>query len=64
MIKISKANPSHVQGIAKVCSDGYRATYGESHSEEYIERIISEFYNTDRILDEVTKTSRIGEATL
>jgi hypothetical protein len=29
MIKICKANPIHVQGIAKVCSDGYRATYGK-----------------------------------
>jgi GNAT superfamily N-acetyltransferase len=58
MIKICKADPSHVHGIAKVCSDGYRATYGETHSKEYIERIISEFYNTDRIVDEVTKTSR------
>ncbi|MDQ0973745.1 ribosomal protein S18 acetylase RimI-like enzyme [Neobacillus niacini] len=58
MIEICKADPSHVQGIAKVFSDGYRATYGETHSKEYIERIISEFYNTDRIVDEVTKTSR------
>jgi GNAT superfamily N-acetyltransferase len=58
MIKICKANMIHVQGIAKVCSEGYRATYGETHSKEYIERIISEFYNTDRIVNEVTKTSR------
>lgn len=58
MIKICKANPIHVQGIAKVCSDGYRATYGETHSREYIDRIINEFYNTERILDEVTKNSR------
>ncbi|WHY01449.1 GNAT family N-acetyltransferase [Neobacillus sp. DY30] len=57
MINICQASPIHVQGIAKVCSDGYRATYGEIHSKEYIERIISEFYNIDRIVDEVTKTS-------
>lgn len=48
MINICKANPIHVQGIAKVCSEGYRATYDETHSKEYIERIISEFYNTER----------------
>jgi GNAT superfamily N-acetyltransferase len=58
MIKICKANAAHVEGIAKVCSDGYRAAYGESHSNEYIERIISEFYNPERIVDEVTNTSR------
>lgn len=58
MIIICKANLEHVQGIAKVCSDGYRATYGETHSREYIERIIKEFYNTERILNEVSNTSR------
>ncbi|MEH7179802.1 GNAT family N-acetyltransferase [Neobacillus vireti] len=58
MIKICKANPEHVQGIAKVCSDGYRATYSETHSREYIERIIKEFYNIERILNEVSNTSR------
>lgn len=58
MIKIIKANAAHVEGIVKVCSDGYRAAYNESHSNEYIERIICEFYNTERIIDEVTNTSR------
>ncbi|SDM62374.1 GNAT family N-acetyltransferase [Bacillus sp. OK048] len=58
MIEICKANPEHVQGIAKVCSDGYRATYGVTHTQEYIERIIKEFYNTERIRNEVVNTSR------
>jgi GNAT superfamily N-acetyltransferase len=58
MIHIMKATPEHVEGISKVCSDGYRATYKETHSEEYIERIIKEFYNHERILEEVTNTSK------
>ncbi|RFU66887.1 GNAT family N-acetyltransferase [Bacillus sp. V59.32b] len=53
MITIQKAEPEHVEGIAKVCSDGYRATYQETHTQEYIERIISEFYNHERILKEI-----------
>jgi GNAT superfamily N-acetyltransferase len=58
MIKILKANASHVEGIAKVCSDGYWATYIGLRSEEYIKRVIKEFYNHERILKEVTDTGR------
>jgi GNAT superfamily N-acetyltransferase len=58
MIHICKADSTHVQGIAHVCSAGYRATYAETHTKEYIDRIINEFYNTERILSEVTNTSK------
>lgn len=58
MIHILKANPNHVAGISKVCSDGYWATYNKTHSETYIEGIIKGFYNHDRILKEVTETSK------
>ncbi|RIW34011.1 N-acetyltransferase [Bacillus salacetis] len=58
MIKIVKANPGHVEGISKVCSDGYRATYGDTNTEDYIERVIREFYNRERILDEVSRSDR------
>jgi GNAT superfamily N-acetyltransferase len=53
MITVKQAEPQHTEGIAKVCSDGYRATYKETHSEDYIERIIGEFYNHDRIREEI-----------
>jgi len=58
MIEIKKAEPKHVEGIAKVCSNGYWATYSELRSKEYITRIISEFYNIERIHNEVMETSR------
>lgn len=58
MIHIALAKPEHVAGIAEVCTDGYWATYRETHSETYIQGIIEEFYNHDRIRKEVTETSR------
>ncbi|MFP7170377.1 GNAT family N-acetyltransferase [Terribacillus sp. FSL K6-0262] len=58
MIRIALAKPEHVAGISKVCSDGYWATYREILSGKYIEGIIDEYYNHDRILKEVTETSR------
>ncbi|WP_406687800.1 GNAT family N-acetyltransferase [Rossellomorea vietnamensis] len=58
MIHILKANEDHVKGIRKVCSDGNWATYREIYAKEYIERVIEEFYNEERILKEVTTSNR------
>ena len=58
MIEIVKANKSHVEGIKKVCSEAYWATYEELRSEEYLKRVIKEFYNHERILKEVSETGR------
>ncbi len=56
MIIVSKANENHVQGIKRVCSEGYRATYHQLLSENYINGVIKEFYNEKRILQEVTQS--------
>lgn len=58
MIHIVKAEPHHVEGISNVCSDGYWATYADTHSEPYIKGIIEEFYNHERISKEVLETSK------
>ncbi|MBP1970532.1 GNAT superfamily N-acetyltransferase [Virgibacillus natechei] len=58
MITIQKATPEHADGIAKVCIDSYWATYGELLSSEYINRMIKEFYTRERIIKEVTTTSK------
>lgn len=58
MIQIEQANLSHVQGISAVCAAGYRATYSDSHSSKYIERIIKEFYHPERIAVEVANKSK------
>lgn len=56
MIEVKKAEIRHIEGIIRVCSGGYRDTYKETHTAEYIERIIDEFYNFDRIRDEILNT--------
>ncbi len=58
MMHIQKANSSHIKGIKKVCSEGNWATYGEIYAKEYMERVIEEFYNEERLLEEVTTSDR------
>ncbi|MDY0393975.1 GNAT family N-acetyltransferase [Virgibacillus halophilus] len=41
-----------------MCAEGYWAIYGDTHPKEYINRIVSEFYNIDRISEEVTVSNR------
>lgn len=53
VIQIMKATTNHIEGIARVCSEGYRQTYKNLCTEEYIERTIQEFYNYDRLRAEV-----------
>lgn len=58
MVDIIKASKDHVKGIARVCTEGYWSTYSGLLPAEYIERIVKEFYNQQRILKEVTHTDR------
>jgi len=58
VIEVVRATPAHVAGICQVCADGYRATYADLCTQEYIERVIREFYNEERVLKEVTETGR------
>ncbi|MBY0095554.1 GNAT family N-acetyltransferase [Mesobacillus maritimus] len=54
---IKRADITHAEGISKVCSQAYRATYKDTHSQEYIERTIAEFYHLERIREEITVES-------
>jgi GNAT superfamily N-acetyltransferase len=56
-LTLKKAGSEHVGGIAKVCSEGWRATYGYLEDEAYVEQVIEEYYNVNRILKEVTEFS-------
>jgi len=56
-LDIQRAEYKHAEGISKVCSMGYRATYKDTHSREYIERTIKEFYNLERVRSEITVES-------
>lgn len=57
MIEIKQADVNHINGIIKVCSEGYRNTYKDTHAKEYIERIISGFYYYERVKEEVLHIS-------
>lgn len=57
-MKICKANSNHVEGIAEVCIESYWSTYHDIYSKEYIETVIRDFYNHQRILSEVTYSSK------
>lgn len=58
MIKIKKATEEHVEDIAKVCTEAFWVTYRGMQSDEHIERVTREFYNHERILSEVTTSTR------
>lgn len=47
------ATINDVQGIINVCSDGYRVTYKDILPEKYITQIINEFYNEQRVSNEI-----------
>ncbi|MBM6619441.1 GNAT family N-acetyltransferase [Bacillus suaedaesalsae] len=55
MIQIMKATANHIEGIARVCAEGYRQTYKKLCAKEYIDRTIQEFYNVDRLQSELEK---------
>ncbi|MBC5637285.1 GNAT family N-acetyltransferase [Ornithinibacillus sp. BX22] len=58
MMEIKKANKSHVSGIVKVCTEANWATYRSIYKKEYIESIIATYYNDERILEEVSSSSK------
>jgi len=53
-IQIRKARLEDVHGIRSVCVEGWWATYTNLLSKEYIEQVIREFYNTERLTKEVS----------
>lgn len=55
---VIQAENKHVEGIAEVCIDANRETYKEIYPNDYIERIIDEFYRTERIAEEVGQINR------
>jgi GNAT superfamily N-acetyltransferase len=58
MVQVRKATLEDVQGIVNVCSDGYRATYSNLFPQHHIENIIKNFYNEQRISNEIKHISR------
>lgn len=59
MITVIKADQRHVQGIARVCSESYRVTYKDLYSPEYIEQVIQDYYQPERIQHEIGPENRV-----
>jgi hypothetical protein len=47
------ATAGDVEAICAVCSTAYRETYGGLLPADYVERTIGDFYNLDRVRDEI-----------
>ncbi|MGG4488271.1 GNAT family N-acetyltransferase [Metabacillus idriensis] len=58
MVQIRKAATTDVQGISEVCRVANWATYGHIYSEEYLEKVIREYYSCERLLEDVTASDR------
>jgi ribosomal protein S18 acetylase RimI-like enzyme len=54
MIQVRTAIPEDAKGIIRVCSDGWRETYVGIYPQDYIERVIREYYNFDRVRGEIS----------
>lgn len=52
-IVIRRAEPGDEEGIARVCSEGWRDTYSRIYSPERIEAVIAEYYAPGRIAAEI-----------
>ncbi|GGN67808.1 N-acetyltransferase [Actinoplanes lobatus] len=56
MAEVRAATGSDVAAIRDICTRGYRTTYPDLLSPEFIERMLTEFYNAERVTREVTAT--------
>jgi ribosomal protein S18 acetylase RimI-like enzyme len=52
-ITVRKATLDDVDGICRVCTEGYWATYSDLMPSDYIERTVATFYNPERVRGEV-----------
>ncbi|WP_219722148.1 GNAT family N-acetyltransferase [Deinococcus planocerae] len=52
-VSVRLATLADVPAIVRVCSEGWRDTYRNLHSPEYIEDVVARFYNLERIASEI-----------
>lgn len=57
MVSVRFATVEDAQAISEICSEAWRITYAELYSKEYIEKVIAEFYNIDRVKKECQESS-------
>lgn len=58
MIEIRKAVITDVHGISRVCGDGWRNAMKGLLPYEHIEAMVKEFYNEERVYEEIQNISR------
>lgn len=57
MVRVRFATVEDAGAISEICSEAWRITYAELYSKEYIEKVIADFYNIDRIKKECQESS-------
>ena len=57
MIKVRFATKEDAKSIANLCSKAWKVTYADIYSKEYIDHVIDEFYNVERIAKESSESS-------
>lgn len=57
MVGVRFATVEDAGAISNICSEAWRITYAELYSKEYIEKVIADFYNIDRIKKECQESS-------
>lgn len=51
-MEVRRARLEDVTGIIKVCSDGWRETYQDLVPQSYIEQVVADYYNEERVTRE------------
>ena len=57
MFTIRKANLDDIRAIQEVCSQTWQATYHDIYTTAYIDRVIDEHYNLERLKQDVLENS-------
>lgn len=57
MIKVRFATKEDAKHISDICSEAWEVTYADIYSKDYIDKVIEEFYNVERIAKESSESS-------
>lgn len=57
-ITVQKATVDDVKAISEICSSSWIETYQGIYPENYIQQVIREYYNPERVTKEVLETSK------
>lgn len=58
-MEVRRARLEDVTGIIKVCSDGWRETYQDLVPQSYIEQVVADYYNEERVTREYAEDTPI-----